>query len=135
MRKTAFKKIEGIWSVTDHIPSNFLKAVFHKLYLVHSWVLCPISLYIRIQALSLGRRILDPIKHLWWIVIAEVLGGQRPLTIFAIKFRHVFDKFLSSRTQNRKQGEPQGETWEIPKETGETIGETRGGVWRNRANM
>ena len=26
----------------DHIPSNFLKAVFHKFYLVHSWILCPI---------------------------------------------------------------------------------------------
>ena len=25
----------------DHIPSNFLKAVFHKFYLVHSWILCP----------------------------------------------------------------------------------------------
>ena len=24
----------------DHIPSNFLKAVFHKLYLIHSWILC-----------------------------------------------------------------------------------------------
>ena len=23
--------------------SNFLKAVFHKIYLVHSWVLCPIQ--------------------------------------------------------------------------------------------
>ena len=26
---------------TDHIPSNFLKAVFHKFYLVHSLILCP----------------------------------------------------------------------------------------------
>ena len=24
----------------DHDPSNFLKAVFHKFYLVHSWILC-----------------------------------------------------------------------------------------------
>ena len=23
------------------LPSNFLKAVFHKIYLVHSWILCP----------------------------------------------------------------------------------------------
>ena len=28
--------------VADHIPSNFLKTVFHKFYLVHSWILCPI---------------------------------------------------------------------------------------------
>ena len=26
----------------DHIPSNFLKAVFHKFFLVYSWILCPI---------------------------------------------------------------------------------------------
>ena len=26
----------------NHISSNFLKAVFHKFYLVHSWILCPI---------------------------------------------------------------------------------------------
>ena len=24
-----------------HTPSNFLKAVFHKFYLVHFWILCP----------------------------------------------------------------------------------------------
>ena len=31
MWKTAFKKLEGIWSASaDHIPSKFLKAVFHK---------------------------------------------------------------------------------------------------------
>ena len=28
----------------DHIPWNFLKAVFHKIYLVLSWILCPIYL-------------------------------------------------------------------------------------------
>ena len=26
----------------DHIPSKFLKAVFHKFYLVHSWIPWPI---------------------------------------------------------------------------------------------
>ena len=31
MWKTAFKKLE-----VDHTTSNFLKAVFHKLYFVHS---------------------------------------------------------------------------------------------------
>ena len=31
--KTAFKKFEGIWS---YIPSNFLKAVFHKTNLLFS---------------------------------------------------------------------------------------------------
>ena len=41
MWKTAFKKFEVIWSAT----SDFLKAVFHKVYLVHSWILCPICWY------------------------------------------------------------------------------------------
>ena len=31
--KTAF-------AYTDHITSNFLKAVFHKFHMVHSWILC-----------------------------------------------------------------------------------------------
>ena len=26
---------------TYHIPSNFLKAVFYKIYLLQSWMLCP----------------------------------------------------------------------------------------------
>ena len=34
-----------------------------------------------------------------------------------------------------KQGETPGEIWEIPKETGETIGETWRNVWRNGGNM
>ena len=29
---------ETAWA--NHIPSKFLKAVFHKFYLVHSWILC-----------------------------------------------------------------------------------------------
>ena len=35
--KTVFKNFEGIWS----LPSNFLKDVLHKLYLVNSWTFCP----------------------------------------------------------------------------------------------
>ena len=37
------KKIEVICCAkADYITSNFLKAIFHKLYLVHSWILGPI---------------------------------------------------------------------------------------------
>ena len=32
--------LQKIWG---DITSDFLKAVFHKFYLVHSWILCPIS--------------------------------------------------------------------------------------------
>ena len=35
--KTAF-------AYTDHITSNFLKAVFHKFHLAQSWILCPVLL-------------------------------------------------------------------------------------------
>ena len=28
--------------LADDITSNFLQAVFHKVYLIHSWILCPI---------------------------------------------------------------------------------------------
>ena len=34
-------KFGGIWSA-DHIHSNFWKAVVHKFYLVHVWILCHI---------------------------------------------------------------------------------------------
>ena len=43
MWKIAFKNFEVIWSAeAEHITSNFLKAVFHKFHLVHSWKLCSI---------------------------------------------------------------------------------------------
>ena len=42
MRKRAFKNLKGYGlPKPDHIPSVFLKAVFHKFYLVHSWIFCP----------------------------------------------------------------------------------------------
>ena len=42
------RRYEGIWKDTVclsrlyPLPSNFLKTVFHKFHLVHSWILCPI---------------------------------------------------------------------------------------------
>ena len=42
MWKLAFKKYEVIWSAqAKNITWNFLKAVFHNFYFVHSWILCP----------------------------------------------------------------------------------------------
>ena len=39
--KTALKEFEGVWSAWSRpYPFEFLKAVFHKFYLVHSWYLC-----------------------------------------------------------------------------------------------
>ena len=40
LRETAFKKFEVIY----HITSNFLKADFHKFYLVRSWIPWPIHI-------------------------------------------------------------------------------------------
>ena len=33
-----FEQMETKYSKMDYV--NFLKAVFHKIYLVHSWILC-----------------------------------------------------------------------------------------------
>ena len=38
--KFAEDGLQKVWSVADHITSNFLKAVFRKFYLVYSWILC-----------------------------------------------------------------------------------------------
>ena len=37
-----FKNLKS-YGLFRHTISNCLKAVFHKFYLVHSWILCPIS--------------------------------------------------------------------------------------------
>ena len=48
MWKTAFKKFKVIWSA-------FLRAVFHKFYLVHSWVFWPIlSLLLDVIRISMS---------------------------------------------------------------------------------
>ena len=39
-RKSNFSESICFWKLKA--PSNFFKAVFHKFYLVHSWILCPI---------------------------------------------------------------------------------------------
>ena len=36
-----FEVMNELSNASDPIPSNFLKAVFHKFYLVHSWILFP----------------------------------------------------------------------------------------------
>ena len=49
-----------LWTA-DHIHSKFLKAVFHKIYLVHSWILCTIQLlvklYFRYFSLALNHKV------------------------------------------------------------------------------
>ena len=38
---TGVKGLRSIYETADGIPSNYLKAVFHKFYLARSWILCP----------------------------------------------------------------------------------------------
>ena len=39
-RRQPLKNLEGLWSAkSDHTSSNFLKAILHKLCLVHFWIL------------------------------------------------------------------------------------------------
>ena len=52
----------AIWSVlTDHVTSNFLKAAFHKFYLVHIWIL---SSMCKLQ--NLDPKIISFLKKLYW---------------------------------------------------------------------
>ena len=59
-----------IWSAeAGHITSNFLQAIFHRFYLAHSWILCPI--YSRILVFQEvqkrfpdGLPLLDPIEDM-----------------------------------------------------------------------
>ena len=62
-------------------------------------------------------------------------SGVCPLTILRLWLLQSFNNILPYKfvllsqehrfkTEIRKQGGTSGETWEIPKETGETIGET-----------
>ena len=58
MWKTAFEKFDGIGSAkSHHSPSIFLKIVFHKFCLVHSWILCPVQLFFsKISGCSSGEK-------------------------------------------------------------------------------
>ena len=53
MWKAAFKKSKGVWSALSMV--SFLKAVFHKFYLVHYWILC----------LKYARCAYGSVGHLW----------------------------------------------------------------------
>ena len=62
--KTTFKIFEVIRSVLiDHITSNILKAVFHKFYLVHSWIRCLILIWFLLEAI-LCKTVCAKIKYL-----------------------------------------------------------------------
>ena len=52
----------GLPQQTNHITSNFLKDVFHKFYLIHSWILCPI--YFALSALAIFSAAYES-KFLW----------------------------------------------------------------------
>ena len=68
MSKTAFEKFEVIWSAgADHITSNFLKAVFYKFYLVHSWILCLI--FVMLCAIWYHLYNLEIVKNTHWGVL------------------------------------------------------------------
>ena len=59
MDQVKFMK-DSRWKIWIWITSNFLKAVFHKFYLIHSWILCPIyrEQWHKIIAVMLRRLIL-----------------------------------------------------------------------------
>ena len=61
----------------DHTRSNFLKAVFHKFYLVHSWTLCSIRKYEK--AFS---RLRAPLSKYHW------LNPFLPIVLFWSLWKH-----------------------------------------------
>ena len=57
-RRQLWKKLKA-----DYITSNLLKAVFHKFYLVHSWIRCPLCDRVTASVVE-GFR-----KHLWYFLM------------------------------------------------------------------
>ena len=108
--ETAFNNFEVTWPAqADNITSYFLKAVFHKFYLVHSRILCLIMhLFPLLFIFSLVRiatqkcngylfeNVLCPLKryyagHEWLRNIFRVLERK----FFALHFRFYCQSYLS----------------------------------------
>ena len=78
-----------------HIPSNFLKAVFHKFYLVHFWILCPIYIrkYYQIcYSEKIEFHIVETAIHiqrfrLKWVLLEKRIGSILVFFYFLLIFR------------------------------------------------
>ena len=62
-------------TTADHFTSNFSKAVCHKFYLVHSWILCLICIH-GDSAYSLRPCLLGPYKGVRIIPLEEKLNKK-----------------------------------------------------------
>ena len=79
MWKTPFKKFEVIWCA-DHITSNSLKTVFHKFYLVFSWIPWPKCFTVKKKKFRenklLPYNIFFPETHIWLQAWRHIFWGQ-----------------------------------------------------------
>ena len=79
--KTAFKIFEVIWSaLADLITSNFLKGVFHKFYLVRSWIPWPICSNLLSQTLMCWIRLTLVMKIPKWSKLTLFWGYGWPIS-------------------------------------------------------
>ena len=73
--------------VADHIPWNFLKAVFHKIQLIHAWILCRICRgMFRILSSIFDGVFFENSKCFWLLTVFTKKLHHRCLTGFRICF-------------------------------------------------
>ena len=85
---------------SNKIHWNFLKAVFHEIYLVHSWILCPIFRYLLPTKISFPKNLiilsemtLSQYSKGIWRHLAEVVAQTRSV-------KKVFLEFLQNSQAN-----------------------------------
>ena len=112
MWNTVFKKFEVMRCVlTDRFTSNFLKAVFHKFYLVHSWISagpyaqkkkCPTYLYL-LKAIFCVNKILGAKigENGGWQHFYPTHSQKYDVIIFTVS-EIFFSKYLDSLASNWK---------------------------------
>ena len=87
----------------DHTPSNLLKVVFHKFYLVYSWILCPTCCLL---LWGVFRTLLNIFERAFF---AKLVNEFLLIIIFAKKKSSVIDAWQCSKytsgyhTKRRKQ--------------------------------
>ena len=102
-RQPLKKKLKGYGVLqADQTPSNFLETVFHKFYLVHSWILCPVyglvhfrRTTIQISVVLVSFVISENIVHLIVLVFLSVTLRMKLRTGLCLVFNKYNTKLSS----------------------------------------
>ena len=94
------------YGTADYISSNFLKATFHKLYLIHSWVLCLILLWLSLECNIYSDNKMFPQSN----IHNSLLSLHRTLVYDIILWwfpspKAFFSWFLTSKFGNKRSNE------------------------------